>query len=677
MSLETVLLVLLAVVISATIVIFQYTRSGIREKKYYRVLVILRFLALLALFLLLINPKVSRQEYTLEKSDLIVLADNSRSIRHLNMEADVLRTVEEISGSEDLSDKYDIRVLNFGKELNLSDSLLFDEGITNINGALRSVSTTYDKPTALVLVTDGNQTIGADYEFLDIPERLKVFPVVVGDTTAYEDLQIAQVNVNKYAFLDNQYPLEILLRYQGGSEVTTSVMVKVDGSTSHRELITFNKQNNARRVEVLLRANTVGIKLIEIELGALPDERNTVNNVQNVAVEVIDEKTEVAIIADMNHPDLGVLKKSIESNNQRSASIIRPGDRTPQQLEEIDVFILYQPSRSFDAIYKQIQDREMNYMTITGPNTDWDYLNQVQNSFTKNSYDQSENITPLLNAGFSTFDVSELAVDDYPPLNSLLGDLLIARASDVLMEQRIRGVATGDPLITLIRDNTVKEVLVFGENIWKWRMQTYRENNSFEAFDNLIGKIMLFLSSDEARQRLSVEYENIYRDANNAYVRASYFDETYEFDPNATLTLYLSSTEESVNREFPILPKGGYYEADLSGLPAGTFEFRVGVEGSNLSRSGQFTILDFDVEQQFSTAQYGKLDRLAQNAGGKLYFPDQTAGLIADLEGNTRFRPTQKSEQNVVSLIDFKTLLGLLAALFAAEWFIRKFNGLI
>ena len=677
MPLETVLLIVLAVIISAAAVIFQYTRSGIREKNYYRGLIVLRFLALLTLFLLLINPKVSRQEYTLEKSDLIVLVDNSRSISHLKMKEDVLRTVEEISESEALADKYDVSVLNFGKDLNLSDSLSFNEGITNINGALKSVSTTYDKPTALVLLTDGNQTIGADYEFLEIPERLKIYPVVMGDTTAYEDLQIAQVNVNKYAFLDNQYPLEILLRYQGDANVTAPLRVIVDGSTSYREEITFNKQINARRVEVLLKANTVGIKLIEIQLGELPNERNTNNNQQKVAVEVIDEKTEVAIVADMNHPDLGALKKSIESNNQRSVSLIKPEDKTAEELEAIDVFVLYQPNRSFEDIYRHIQNRKLNYMTITGPNTDWDFLNQAQSSFEKNSYDQPENVTPLLNAGFSTFDVSDLIVDDFPPLNSVLGDLLITRVSDVLMEQRIKGISTGDPLVTLIRDNTVKEVVVFGENIWKWRMQTYRDQNDFKAFDNLMGKIVLYLGSDETRQRLSVEYENIYRDANNARVRAAYFDETYEFDGNATLTLYLNGTDVSLKREFPLLPKGGYYEADLSGLPAGTFRFTVGVEGSNLSRSGQFTILDFDVEQQFSTAQYEKLDRLAQSTGGKLYFPDETAGLINDLEGNTRFRPTQKSEQNVVSLIDFKLLLGLLAVLFAAEWFIRKFNGLI
>ena len=43
---------------------------------------------------------------------------------------------------------------------------------------------------------------------------------------------------------------------------------------------------------------------------------------KNFAVEVIDQKTNVAIVSDIIHPDMGALKKAIESNEQRTASIL-------------------------------------------------------------------------------------------------------------------------------------------------------------------------------------------------------------------------------------------------------------------------------------------------------------------------------------------------------------------
>ena len=65
-----------------------------------------------------------------------------------------------------------------------------------------------------------------------------------------------------------------------------------------------------------------------------------------------------------------------------------------------------------------------------------------------------------------------------------------------------------------------------------------------------------------------------------------------------------------------------------------------------------------------------------QNSGN-LYFTDQVPKLLEELESNPQYVPTQTSNQNVVSLIDFRILLALIALTLAAEWFIRKYIGLI
>jgi hypothetical protein len=60
-----------------------------------------------------------------------------------------------------------------------------------------------------------------------------------------------------------------------------------------------------------------------------------------------------------------------------------------------------------------------------------------------------------------------------------------------------------------------------------------------------------------------------------------------------------------------------------------------------------------------------------------LYYPNQIEKLIEELSMDTRYLPTQKSVENVVSLIDFRIILGIIILAFTAEWFIRKYNGLI
>jgi hypothetical protein len=174
-----------------------------------------------------------------------------------------------------------------------------------------------------------------------------------------------------------------------------------------------------------------------------------------------------------------------------------------------------------------------------------------------------------------------------------------------------------------------------------------------------------------------LEYENIYQGLNEATIKATYFDETFVFDNNATLNLILSGIENNTSRQIPMLLKKGYYEADISTLPSGDYSFTASVKDENLTKTGKFTILDYDLEKQLLSSNYKKLDRLAKSTNATLYFPSQVSNFIEDIIKDNRFVPIQKSKQNVVSLIDFKILLGIIVAALTAEWFIRKYNGLI
>ncbi len=655
------------------LVLFQYPYKPKKRGNLDILLSFLRFVAWFGAFLLLINPEFTKNEYRLEKSHLVVLTDNSSSIEATDLEP----VVQVFREADRLSEKFDLSYHSFGSNLNAADSLTFDERNTNIAKALKSLRTIYSKNNgAVVLVTDGNQTLGEDYEFYGRDQDSPIFPIVIGDTTRYEDIRVDQVNVNKYAFLKNKYPIEAHIAYNGNADISTVATVLVNGKPIYREDLDLSSTSSTKVVNTLISANTVGLKNIVVSVKALDNERNVGNNRREVALEVVDEQTNIAIIAEMPHPDIGALKKSMERNEQRSVSIKKP-NVARKDLEAFDLFILYQPTPSFKDIYQYIHQKEANLFTITGPRTDWDFLNNVQSSFNKDSYNQSEEVSPILNAGFSVFDLSDFSVDDFPPLENDLGDILIQKPHEVLMNQRIRGADLKQPLLTVLGTNLEREVVLFGENIWKWRMQSYRNDRNFDNFDAFMGKLILYLSTTKVKSRFAVDYDAVYQGSQGAKLTATYFDKAFVFDANASIDLQLRNVEDGETREFPMLLKGGYYEADLSDLPAGEYNFTAKVAKENLSKSGRFSILDFNVEEQFLSSDYKKLDRLAGNSGGKSYFSTQTNDLVGDLMASDRFRPVQRSEQNVVSLVDFRFLLGIMVTALALEWFLRKYNGLI
>ena len=355
-------------------------------------------------------------------------------------------------------------------------------------------------------------------------------------------------------------------------------------------------------------------------------------------------------------------------------SFLKPN--TANNLEDIDLFILYQPNAKFKKLFDFVKDRNSNSFVITGIQTDYNFLNRSNLGFEiENGYPEQE-VFGLLNNGFSKYDIANFDLTDFPPLLSDAGPVLITTAFEPLLGTQIKGKDIQQPLLTVLEQNSNKKALLLGENLWKWRVQTYRNTGAFSNFDEFIANLVRYLTSSKNKTRLNVDYEKIYEGSNNTIITATYFDEAFLFDPNAKISIKVTDTKTKNTQTSPMILKNGYFEADLSNLISGSYSFVVSVENYQKSETGSFVINEFNLENQFVSSDYLKLEKLATNSGGKLYYPSQIDELIGDLEENNTYVPTEKSTENIVSLIDFEILLAIIVFAFASEWFIRKYNGL-
>lgn len=677
MSAETILFIIIAGVVALILAVFMY---GFRTK-YNRTLRwtfgVLRFLALFALFLLLINPSFTNETYSVEKPKLPVLIDNSASIGELGLADGVTGIKEEIEQNAELNDKFEVAFFTFGTALTDGDSLSFSERNTNIASALASINELYKNEIApTLLITDGNQTLGTDYEFTTGSFGNPVYPVMVGDSLRYTDLKIEQLNTNRYAFLKNQFPVEAIVVYDGNDEVRSEFVVRQGGSTVYREVISFDETDNSRTLSFTLPASGVGLQRYSAQITPLSDEKNTTNNNKQFAVEVIDQATNVLIISETIHPDLGALRKAITTNEQRTVTFMKPLQAVGL-LNDYQLVVLFQPDRSFEAVFTEIESLKKNTLILAGLNTDWDYLSIAQGNFIKETTSQSENSEAILNNNYSTFGVEDIGFEDFPPLEASFGALDVIVPHETLLTQSVSGFTTESPMLATMDINGKRDAIWDGEGLWKWRAQSYMNSKSFEAFDNFIGKLVQYLASNKRKSRLEVSSETFYYNNNAISISAQYFDQNYVFDPRASLTITVINSETDAQTVFPMLLKNNFYEVDLNSLPAGEYRYTVSVRDESVARSGSFTILDFNVEQQFLNANVAKLRRVAGNTGGDASFIGQSGSLITTLLEDDRYRAIQKAEQRVIPLIDWKYLLGLIAALLAIEWFIRKYNGLV
>ncbi len=678
MQAQTIVLIIAACIISLIVALFQYFYKAKSRKKNNLFFAFLRFLSVFALLLLLINPSFKQKKYRNEKPKLVVAVDNTLSIKHLGQDKSVERLVSKLKESNPLNERFDISYYSFSSALQDSLQFSFDKKQTDISKVLIDLDQIYKNTTApVVLVTDGNQTYGKDYQFSTIGYKQSVFPIVSGDTTEVTDTKIQQLNVNRYAYLKNKFPVEVILTYSGDQNVNTRFVISSGNSTVYSQPISFSEKDNSKIINLTLPASRAGVLQYVARLVPLENEKNSINNSKSFAVEVIDQKTNVLLLSDIVHPDIGAIKKSIESNERRSITISRPNEINTLNLHEYQLVILYQPNSRFRTTYEKLNALKKNYFTITGSRTDWRFLNNIQTKYTQEITRQTEYYLPRFNGNYGAFLMDDIGFENYPPLTGAFGEIRVNSSHDAILYRTIGNIETDEPLLVTIEQDGIREAVLFGEGVWRWRAQNYLDTKNFESFDDFLGKLVQYLASNKRKSRLNTISESFYYGNSNIKIKAEYFTKNYEFDRRGNLRITIKNKKTEATQTIPMILKNNSYEVDLSNISAGDYEYTVTVSGENISRSGSFTVLEYNVEQQHLNADVTKLTQLTTNTKGKLYYLNGTENLIDDLIKDKRYQVIQKSSENVVSLIDWKYLLAIVILLLGIEWFARKYNGLI
>ena len=624
---------------------------------------------------MLINPILSRKTFETIKTQLAIVVDNSKSIADLKADKTSKELFEKLNANAYLKEKFDIQSYKFDSEFQSADEFDFkgtESKISEVAKNLKSSNKNLSYPT--VLISDGNQTSGEDFVY-SFDTKNKVYPLVVGDTTTYLDLKIVQVNANKYAFHKNKFPVEVFLQYAGNKSINTNFSISQGNSVLAKQTVAFSPSRKSQVVTVLLPADKVGLQLFTATISSSESEQNKYNNSKKFAVEVIDQRTEVALVSVINHPDVGALKRSIESNASRKVTIVKP--KEINDLDKFNVLILYQPNGEFKQLFETNKNAKLNTWIITGTNTDYNLLNQYQNVFDFKMSSQKENYLASYESNFNLFALDNIGFENFPPLENPFGTITANENISVLLTSRIRNIETNSPLLAFSDNQGLRSAFLFGENSWKWRGQNYLDKKEFTDFDLFVDKTIQFLATNNSKKSFIINHERFYNSGDALEITAQYFNKNYELDEKARLTISVTNTKTKQVKKYDLLRDSNAFKVSLDGLIAGQYTFTVKELNSNASYTNGFEILDFDIEKQFVNPDLTKLKQLASQTNGKAYVPNQIDDLVKILLANEDYKSVQKSIVKKTPIIDWIWLLILIAISLASEWFIRKYNGML
>ena len=678
MTINTVFLLLLSITAAVLVSFFQYFYKSKLRSKTIICLAILRACAFFCLLLLLINPVITRSSLEIIKTPLPIIVDNSSSLVDLKATTTATKIFNDLASNSELKSKFDIQTFAFDSDFKPFSSLselTFKGKQTAIDQVAKNLKANFkNQHFPSIILSDGNQTSGADFVYSFDPNN-KIFPVVVGDTTQYLDLKINQINVNKYAFYKNKFPVEVFISYSGSTPVNTVFKILQDIKVLSTQNIAFSSASKSQVINVLLPASVKGLQTYTATVQPIKSEKNTYNNFKKFAVDVLDQKSEIAIIASINHPDIGAFKRSIETNSQRKVTILKPQEA--QNLQKFNVLVLYQPNASFKSVVENNAKLKINSFIITGNATDFNFLNQYQKQVSFDMTAQKEDYLANFETNFNLFAIDNLGFEKFPPLENFYGTITPNQNSAVLLSSRIRNVATDQPLLLFSDVQGMRTAFLFGENSWKWRAQSFINEKMFDKYDVFVDKIIQFLASSDTKKALIVQHERYYNSGDLLEIEAQYFNKNYEFDEKARLTILVTNTKSKKNKIYDLLKSNSSFKVNLDGLEPGNYSFTVTEFNSKTTYKSTFEILDFDIEKQFVNADFIKLQQLSNQTKGIVSMPNQVNQLIKLLLNDTSYNPIEKKIITKSPLIDWVWLLIFIAACLSAEWFIRKYNGML
>nr|MCU0350605.1 hypothetical protein [Flavobacterium sp.] len=132
MTNTTILLLIFSVVLAGVLSYYQYFHKAKSQSKWNWLLAFLRFASYLLVFLLLINPIISRSTYEVEKTPLPLVVDNSKSIPFLEKNENNWKIYEKIATNKALQDKFDVQLFGLANDLQPATTFDFSGNQTNI-----------------------------------------------------------------------------------------------------------------------------------------------------------------------------------------------------------------------------------------------------------------------------------------------------------------------------------------------------------------------------------------------------------------------------------------------------------------------------------------------------------------------------------------------------------------
>jgi hypothetical protein len=650
-------------------------------------LAVLRATVVTLVSFFLLEPLIKSIQKEVEKPILLICQDNSLSTPYNSDSAyyrgSYLQELRQLTNA--FGDQYDVQTVQFDDDVAAGiDSITYNGKATNYTNLLEHIGSTYGGRNlgALIVASDGLFNQGTNPVYSTQWPKLPIYTIALGDTIIKRDLAIAEVNANRLAYLGNKFPVSITVQGKKASGEASQMKVIKDGQVLFQENIQMVGDLFTKTIDLTLDASSIGIQKYTIELTQISNEVTYLNNQQAVYIDVLDSREKVLLVAHAPHPDLNAIRDAIESVDNYKVDVMLTKD-IKNNLAEYSLAILHQlpaVGGNGSSLIQNLMDARVPCLFIWGSATDYRTFNNAGYGIALDNYrnsitDAGVHIAP----GFSLFQLEPalaMSMSNLPPLSVPFGDIQLSPGAVPFGQQQIGQIKTPKPLIVFNKFNENKIAVIAGEGIWRWRIASYQLYSNHQYFDQLITKIVQYMSAKEDKSLFRVNSKNDFDENERIVFDAELYNQSYEAITNREVTMRIVS-DEGLEYDYQFSPNETRYRLDAGQLPAGTYKYIATAQSDQgpLERMGQFSISALDLELINTVADHRLMYQWAQSHGGEMVVPQRMQELVAKIQARKDVVSIAYERKELKDLINYSWLLILLIVLLSGEWLLRKRAG--
>jgi hypothetical protein len=674
-------------------------------------LLTLRALGLFLVFFLIGEPLLSLVRREVEQPVVAVLVDNSKSMtirdrtgprRELlfrTIDSPAMRSLGSIGSA--LYETFETKT-HFPSALTIDSLTLTGDG-TDIAGALRGLRETAARRNlqCVLLITDGNSTVGAnplyEAENLGVP----VVAIGVGDTAEQQDLLVRRVNTNNITYVGNRVPVNVTVKSSGFNGGRVDVTLGGEGKTLDQRMLTLQPGTREYTVPLTFAPGKEGMQKFTVDVSQLPGEISYLNNRSSFYTKVLKSKMRVVLIAGAPSPDVAFVRRALESDKNialktfidRGNGEFYEGPLNAKALNGSECVILVgfpgptSSPASIPAILSAVNG-EAAILFILSRTTDLQKARLLEpvlpmivpvgageeiESFI--TIPDAERNNPILKLSAPPDVWSKL-----PPVFTLAAPFRAKIESEVLGRMRIQSITTSSPLLLSRNVNRRKSLAVLGYGIWRWK--SYSEGvpgseNLLEAF--LSNGVRWLTTREDERPVIIRPVKEMFEGQDPIEFTGQVYNNSYEPIDDAEVSVVVTRGNES--SQVMLAPIGnGLFEGALDPLPEGDYTYTARVTSGGrqwTEERGSFSVGGLNAEFLETRMNRFLLQQIAASTGGRYYDAPSIAALPHDIAALPGFRPREAVRSSEIELWNRSWMLALVILLFASEWLLRKRNGML